>query len=226
MAFYFDVCVVTYRIFHRRTTESWLDIMLSNAEQERSLTHDVGNAKAAVVLAILAVVTYRHAKVHSPSGSGDVDSRKRQESDHFFRAAQQLTNSETGLPRLHSAQARLIQVLYLLQTSRMNQGWYVFGLTCQIISALGLHRRSNKKRSAATKANYISSQCRKRVFWVAYTIDQYLSVVFGRPRHWHDADIDQDFPDCINDEDMTARGPSPADAQEDCQVDAVVFHAK
>jgi hypothetical protein len=238
MNFYFDVCVVTYRILHRGITESWLDAMLFNQETGRSLTYGVGNGRAAIVLTIMAVVTYRRAKIMShenyetsPS-DGDIDLERLRQSDHFFCAARQLATSETGLPRLESAQARLIQVLYLLQTSRMNQGWYVFGMTCQIISALGLHRRGSKKRSAGLDIrmdrDYISSQCRKRVFWVAYTIDQYLSVVFGRPRNWHDEDIDQDFPDCINDEDMDAEGPANDrdHAEQDCHMDAVVFHAK
>jgi hypothetical protein len=54
----------------------------------------------------------------------------------------------------------------------------------------------------------------------------YLSVVFGRPRHYHDEDIDQDFPDCVNDEDMTPDAPSNAEPREDCHVEALIFHAK
>ncbi|KAM0534148.1 hypothetical protein D7B24_004802 [Verticillium nonalfalfae] len=112
----------------------------------------------------------------------------------------------------------------------MNQAWYIFGSTLPIVSALGLHRRSGGKRGTSgprsTSFDYIASQCRKRTFWVAYTIDKYLAVVFGRPRLYHDDDIDQDFPDEVNDEDMTPQGRAAHEPKMDCQVDSLICHAK
>ncbi|KAF9630708.1 fungal specific transcription factor domain-containing protein [Lasiodiplodia theobromae] len=112
----------------------------------------------------------------------------------------------------------------------MNQAWYVFGNAVQIISALGLHRKAGRKRNGAPTKNpssdYIKDQCRKRTFWVAYIIDKYLSVVLGRPRHYHDDDIDQDFPDLVNDADMTPQGRSSSEPLEDCHVEALILHAK
>ncbi|GAA3299377.1 hypothetical protein GCM10020218_088890 [Dactylosporangium vinaceum] len=150
------------------------------------------------------------------------------ESDALFCAAMQLTDSEMGFPRLESAQARLIQVLYLLQTSRMNKAWYTFGNAYQIISSLGLHRRQHRQPSTSfgERSDYIAHQCAKRVFWTAYTIDKYLSVVFGRPRLLHDDEIDQDFPDTVNDEEMGAHGPSTSDANEESHIISLIFHAK
>ena len=228
MNFYFDECVVTYRIFHRQTVMSWLETLISNAENSAPLTNELGHAKAAIILGILAVVTFRREKIRKAGSQSYDETSALAQSDPFFAASTSLTDAETGLPTLESAQARLIQVLYLLQTSRMNQGWYVFGTTALITSALGLHRRSNRNGNAGTSAvqNYIAVQSQRRVFWVAYTIDKYLSVVFGRPRHYRDEDIDQEFPDCVNDEDMTLHGPSPEDPKEDCYVDAVIFHAR
>ncbi|KAK2015956.1 hypothetical protein LZ32DRAFT_689309 [Colletotrichum eremochloae] len=52
-----------------------------------------------------------------------------------------------------------------------------------------------------------------RTFWKAYVLDKYLGVVLGRPRHFHDDDIDQGYPDRIDDEDMTAQGPVERIAQ-------------
>ncbi|RAL59819.1 hypothetical protein DID88_000448 [Monilinia fructigena] len=46
---------------------------------------------------------------------------------------------------------------------------------------------------------------RKRVFWCAYTLDNYLSAALGRPRTFHDDDIDQELPSCVNDSDLTSR---------------------
>ena len=227
MGFYFDTCVVTYRIFHRQTVFGWLNRLISNYEEGLPLTRDLGHGKAAIVLAILAVATFRREKIQSAAIRG-CDEDALLKSDPFFSAAVDLTDRETGLPRLESTQARLMQVLYLLQTSRMNQGWYVFGMTTQITSAQGLHRRTGRKRNGVSKSaqDYINLQCERRTFWVAYMIDKYLSVVFGRPRHFHDEDIDQEMPDCVNDEDMTPQGPSSTEPKEDCHVDAVIFHTR
>ncbi|KAK2764469.1 hypothetical protein FQN54_009164 [Arachnomyces sp. PD_36] len=227
MEFYFDVGVVTYRLLHRQTVFGWLDTLQANIQDSLAMPHKLGEAKASIILTIFAIVILRKEKIKDISGDHTWSLTW---SDQLFRKAIHLTDSETGLPRLESAQARLIQVLYLLQTSRMNQAWYVFGNAVQVIIALGLHRRSvrtwNKDSSKGHSRDYINVQCRKRTFWVAYTIDKYLGFVFGRPRHFHDDDIDQDFPDHVNDEDMTQQGPSSSEPLQDCHLDSLIFHAK
>lgn len=226
--FYFDTCVVTYRIFHRQTVGKWLEMFVKNYEEQRPITHSLGHARAAILLTIMAIASLRYEKVHKefPNESEEFHLRK---SDQLFYFAMKLTDLETGFPRLESAQARLIQVLYLLQTSRMNQGWYTLGNTFQITLSLGMHRRWDQKRDfpfTTRPQNYITTECFKRTFWAAYIIDRYLSVVFGRPRLYQDEDIDQHFPDSVNDEDMTPQRRSVSDDSGDCHVDALIYHAK
>ncbi|KAK1998774.1 fungal-specific transcription factor domain-containing protein [Colletotrichum falcatum] len=222
MRFYFDVCVVTYRCLHKGYVAEWFEALLANAQNNRPLHRDIGHAKAAIVMAILAIVTLRQSKVR---GVGSEQSSDLRRSDAYFCQALSLTEMEVGLPKLESAQSRILQGLYLLQTTRMNQAWYVFGSILPIVSALGLHRKSGRNRGSSDR-DYIVSQCRKRTFWVAYTIDKYLSVVFGRPRMYHDEDIDQDFPDCVNDEEMTPQGRTRGEPEMDCHVESLIFHAK
>ncbi|EED19183.1 C6 transcription factor, putative [Talaromyces stipitatus ATCC 10500] len=229
LSLYFDTCVVTYRIFHRQTVENWLEIFLKDREQNRQISYSLGNAKCAIILTVLAIAGFRNEKLKGGFYSGDNEALALRQNDRLFCVAMNLTDSEMGFPRLESAQARLVQVLYLLQTSRMNKAWYTFGSAYHIFSSLGLHRRRSRKQGVSFKSHssdYISLQCAKRVFWVAYTIDKYLSVVFGRPRFLHDEDIDQDFPDSINDEDMGPYGPLESEASEECHVDSLIFHAK
>lgn len=140
------------------------------------------------------------------------------------------------MPKLESAQARLLQVLYLLQTSRVNQAWYLLGTVSQIVSALGLHRNSKAAAAARPRPSYIQQQCGRRTFWVLYIIDVYLSVVLGRPRYLHDDNIDQEYPDSIADEDITPNGEAAAGAaatpmgnvqnKNDSPIGALVQHAK
>ncbi|KAK7428065.1 hypothetical protein QQZ08_005497 [Neonectria magnoliae] len=223
LGLYFDVCVATYRIFHRPTLEAWLGTIEKNVEEKRPIWHDIGRAKAAIVLVALAVATL-HQEKSKGFLSADDEARALRASDELFAISTRLADEETGYPKLESAQARLVHVLYLLTTSRFNRSWYVFGNALQLISALGLHRRANKRRRVS-RPDYIHTQCRIRTFWTAYVLDNYLGVIFGRPRHFHDDDIDQEFPDRVNDADMTVLGPRDENP-EDCQVDALIFHAR
>jgi hypothetical protein len=187
----------------------------------------LGRAKTAVVLSVLAIASFQKDKAEGDTGFSPVNEVTTQsQSDLLFIEASRLTQDETGVPQLESAQCRLIQVLYLLMSCRFNQAWYTFGHALQIISALGLHRRDDRKRPPTIqKREYIQEQCRKRTFWVAYTLDKYFGVIFGRPRHYHDEDIDQGFPDTVNDEDMTSDGPQ-APSSGDCHIESLVHHAR
>ncbi|RFN48391.1 hypothetical protein FIE12Z_7351 [Fusarium flagelliforme] len=224
--YYFENCVVTYRVLNQQYCLAWFEAVINNWHNGQPLETEVGHAKAAVVLTILAIASFRQHRITEQRSMPGV-SLLSQQSEQYFLAASDLTAQETGLPRLESAQARVLQVLYLLQTSRMNQAWYVFGNTVPIVTALGLHRKLGQYRNGGRQPiDYIISECRKRTFWVLYTLDKYLAVVFGRPRFYHDGDADQDFPDRVNDEDMTPQGPSPTEPSMDCHVDAVIFHAR
>jgi hypothetical protein len=66
-----------------------------------------------------------------------------------------------------------------------------------MILALGIHRRS--RGEANGDFDHVESECRKRTFWCAYNLDTYLSAALGRPRAFHDDDIDQEMPLCLDD---------------------------
>ncbi|KUL84180.1 hypothetical protein ZTR_07172 [Talaromyces verruculosus] len=229
LCFYFDTCVVTYQMFHRQTVETWLDTLLEDRENNRQISHSLGNAKCAILLTILAIARFRSGKLQDGYYSDENEAIALCETDRLFCTAMNLIDLETGFPRLESVQARLIQVLYLLQTSRMNKAWYAFGNAYHVLSSLGLNRRRSRKQNVSFKSmgnDFVTLQCAKRVFWVAYIIDKYLSVVFGRSRLLHDEDIDQEFPDYVNDEDMGPCGTVTSETLEDCHIDSLILHAK
>ncbi|PTB61872.1 hypothetical protein BBK36DRAFT_1130765 [Trichoderma citrinoviride] len=224
LTLYFDVCIATYRILHRPSTELWLSTMESNLRNGMPVWQTVGPAKAAIIYAVLASARFHREK---SKGYPIKDCQALRLGDHLFRFSMRLTELEKGYPRLESAQARIVQVLYLLTTSRFNYSWYIFGNALQLISALGLQRRADWRRRHKSAADYIEKQCSLRTFWTAYILDNYLGVVFGRPRHFHDDNIDQDLPDRINDENMSADGPiSDSDDRRGCNTDALVFHTR
>lgn len=222
---YFEVCVATYKPLHRGTVDAWYRVVICNIEHGLPLTDSLGNARVAALLGVLAISTFHRQK--SRGHSEDIPSLS--QSDAFFKVAANLIETETGEPQLESAQARLLQVFYLLMTCRMNQAWYIFGSLLQIISALGMHRRSRKEKLYPnSRSNYIHSQCRMRTFWSAYILDRYIGVVMGRPRHFHDKDIDQSHPDRVEDANMspTGRVQNESDDSEECHIDGFIWNIK
>lgn len=219
---YFDVCVATYKPLHRLTVQSWYEAVAANASAGQALQEGIGHARLATLFGVFAVATFHRQKSR---GFAD-DEASLAECDSLFQESTRLTDAEVGLPQLESAQARLVQVFYLLMTCRMNRAWYTFGTLLQIISALGMHRRDRRGRSDMSSQDYIYRQCRKRTFWTAYILDKYLGVVMGRPRHFHDDDLDQDYPDRVNDADMSMDGRGSHDDSNDCAIDAFVCNIK
>lgn len=67
--------------------------------------------------------------------------------------------------------------------------------------AIGLNR--NKRPDAKRGLSVVEAECRRRTFWCAYTLDAYLSIALGRPRSFHDDDIDTELPACVDDDQLT-----------------------
>lgn len=144
-------------------------------------------------------------------------------SERWYAASKYMTSLESGPPRLETIQARLGQCLYLLSSSRANECWYLFGTALQVVTALGLHRKVPPKLSKSG-CSYLELELRKRIFWSAYTLDKYLSIMFGRLRLLHDEDLDQELPDEMNDEDLLEEDPARRTGSPDSMMIASVLH--
>jgi hypothetical protein len=117
-------------------------------------------------------------------------------------AAEALLSKERGAVRLTSVQARLCQCLWLLGQSRINHCWSLLGTTARLAVAIALHRKADAGQISTSSC--IDLECRRRTFWSLYSLDHYLSTALGRPRIFHDDDIDQELPSCCDDEDIHA----------------------
>ncbi|KAJ6044434.1 uncharacterized protein N7446_002629 [Penicillium canescens] len=78
----------------------------------------------------------------------------------------------------------------------------------------------------AASENHLLKETGKRVFWCAYSLDIYLSAALGRPKIFHDEDIDQDLPACASDLQITTSAILPAFSPGQSVMLAPVFHAK
>lgn len=70
----------------------------------------------------------------------------------------------------------------------------------------------------------MDQQLRRRIFWTVYTLDRYISVIFGRPSLLHEDDVDQEFPDEVGDDDLLIDEPALRSGQRDQRMVAAAFH--
>ena len=170
---YFDFAMATYRFLHQPTVLAWHKRFHEGQKRGVSTLPPI---QEAILLVVFATGTlYNVDDAHTVLPDSDAPEGLRLTGEKYFQAAQRLIAKERGSVRLESVQARLASTLYLLNTSRLNQAWYLFGTASQLIIALGLHRKTSH-----IQKDYVLSECCKRSFWAAYTLDAYLSVKLGR----------------------------------------------
>lgn len=217
---YFDFASPTYRILHQGTVEEWVNLIFndrSGSFPSSETTPAIPPAAEAIILLICAIASLSS----SEEPTDQVNIGNLQQYEAYYQMAEQILAKDTGMPYLEFVQARFLSVLYLLGASRMNQAWFNFGPTVQLIMAIGLHR----KRMRSSSLSLISHECSKRVLWCSFTLDQYLSLILGRPRLLREEDIDQEYPTLVNDENLDAVQLS-SNSLRNCLMDAPVCHAK
>ncbi|KAF2676811.1 hypothetical protein K458DRAFT_178271 [Lentithecium fluviatile CBS 122367] len=185
---YFDFAAPTHRFLHRPTIEKLLDEFYETQGELRN--KEEAPAKMAVLLIVFA-----QGQAYMPEGNPDHEKSAR----YYFASEHQLSK-ERGAVRLASVQARLGQCFYLLTQSRINHCWSLFGTMAHLAFAIGLNR--GRRCDTSATVDYIDLESRRRLFWVAYTLDKYLAAALGRPRTFKDEDIDQELPAVVNDSDL------------------------
>ncbi|KAL3445820.1 fungal-specific transcription factor domain-containing protein [Aspergillus insuetus] len=189
---FFDFTMPIDRFFCPSTVEEWRRGFCETMGSMRNV-YD-GAAKQAALWMIFAM-----AQEHMPADPNDMDDDK---SVRYFLAAEyHLSKNRGGALSIITLQARLCQCFWLLSRSRVNHCWELFGTTARLALVLGLHR---KQRSSHPSGSRLDLDCRRRTFWSAYCLDNHLSITFGRPKVFHDDDIDQELPSGADDEDLIA----------------------
>lgn len=173
---YFDFAVPTHRFLHRPTIESWFEEFYDSM----GTMNNKDDAPAKIALLFMVFAQAREYMPQPVTIKANVSAR-------YFQVAEQQLQKERGEVRLTSVQARLAQCFYLLSKSRINHCWSLFGTMGHLALAIGL----NRNRRGESSGGQVDLECRRRVFWCAYTLDNYLSAALGRPRTFHDDDIDR-----------------------------------
>lgn len=198
---YFDFAVPTHRFLHRPTVEAWFEDLYTS-------TGCMSNRDEAPARTALLFMVFAQASLYMTEPATDSHHETMADvSSRYFLAAEHQLQKERGQVRLASVQARLAQCFWLLSQSRINHCWTLFGTTAHLALAIGLNR--GKKTEAQGRTGKIETECRRRTFWCAYTLDKYLAAALGRPRTFHEEDIDQELPSCIDDSDLEQAGVEP-----------------
>jgi hypothetical protein len=192
---FFEFASPTYRYMHEPSMQDWLERMYNKA--------DVPIATQACILLIFA-----SACVFTVDRYGDLvdaDHQGWDSSEMYYQKAEALLSQETGPPRLESVQARFAAVQYLLSSSRPNKALFTFGTMITLMQTLGIHRKQSEK-AGGSEIDSIVVEVRRRLFWCAFTLDKYLSIVMGRSPLLHVDFTNQALPMIVNDEDLTLEG--------------------
>ncbi|EXJ65464.1 hypothetical protein A1O7_01805 [Cladophialophora yegresii CBS 114405] len=210
---YFDFSVPVDRFLHRRTVEEWLDEFYDTAGSFRN-NQEEAPARTALLFMIFALAQ----DLLDPQPNSETTDMSIQ----YFLAADHQLSRERGVVRLVSVQARLCQCLWLLSRSRINHCWSLFGTTAHLALAIGLNR--NRHADPAAGVNYVEIECQCRTFWAGYCLGSYLSTALGRPRTFHDDDIDQELPSCVDDRDIYRDRSTPSTSPEQTLMYAPVAY--
>ncbi|KAI9932472.1 hypothetical protein ASPWEDRAFT_22249 [Aspergillus wentii DTO 134E9] len=213
---YFEFASPTYRILHQATVDSWVDAFYSQESPSCPLP---AATQSALLMVFATAVMFR---VDSNGRLRDADEEGWRHSEIYFTMAEQRLSYEAGAPTLRSVQSRFLMVLYFLCSSRANRAWFTFGTMVQLMMCLGLHRKQSVSEWATP--DHIVLECQKRIFWCAYTLDKYLSLILGRPRLLQDEDVDQELPTAVNDDDLKAMESRPQPTK-DCVMNAPILHS-
>ncbi|EGE79876.1 C6 transcription factor [Blastomyces gilchristii SLH14081] len=115
----------------------------------------------------------------------------------YFKAGRQLLDI-TECRDLTSLQTVCFMILFLQSSANISTCYSYIGIALRASLRLGLHR------SVSANFNPIELETRKRVFWVVRKMDVHVSTILGLPSMLSEDDIDQEYPQAIDDEFITA----------------------
>jgi hypothetical protein len=212
---FFEFASPTYRYMHEPTQKDWLEHIYNKT--------DVPLAAQACILLIFA-----SASVFTVDRHGDIinaDHQGWESSEMYYQKAETLLSQETGPPRLESVQARFAAVQYLLSSSRPNKALFTCCTMVQLMQMVGIHRKQSE-RAGNPGSDSIPVEIHRRLFWCAFTLDKYLSIVMGRMPLLTVDYTNQTLPMIIDDEDLKSAGVRQQKASHgrDCVLHATISH--
>ncbi|THV03738.1 hypothetical protein K435DRAFT_247672 [Dendrothele bispora CBS 962.96] len=113
----------------------------------------------------------------------------------YFRQIKLFPQNFMTVPSLYDLQLICIAVFFLQATSTPEACWTLVGCGIRLAQEVG----ANQRRSGDTRPT-VEGELWKRVFWMLYVIDVYVSDILGRPMATSVDDFDLDLPIECDDE--------------------------
>ena len=123
---------------------------------------------------------------HAPAQDANED---RETWDYFQNAFAVVSQLMTMHVTLWSVQALLGMALVIQGTPNQGPVSLLTSAAIKLAHRMGLHRRTNNPNLSPAQIEE-----RKRVFWIAYSLDKDLSLQMSQPSTQDDDDMDVDFP--------------------------------
>lgn len=121
---------------------------------------------------------------------------------------------------LEDLQALALIVQHMRAFPKPGRGWLMARYVMSLCIEVGLHRSINKWNPGGEKPNYIDVEVRKRVFWCMMAMESSLAAKLGRPITLREGDYDAEYPERIDDNEITETGIQKTLAPEDeCTLD-------
>ncbi|CAL3964880.1 hypothetical protein PZA11_002220 [Diplocarpon coronariae] len=162
---------------------------------------DAENRFLPLLYMVLALGSMFHTKSGQDSGEPAQNTFKNSldQGLKYFKAARNMIDI-TDCRDLTSLQTVIFMTLFLQSSSNLGTCYSYIGIALRAGLRMGLHR------SLAEHFNPIERETRRRVFWVIWKLDTFVSALLGFPQMLSYDDIDQELPIEVDDEYITKDG--------------------
>ncbi|KAK6456543.1 transcriptional regulator [Scheffersomyces xylosifermentans] len=120
---------------------------------------------------------------------------------YFLEARKLIDISNVG--DISSIQTIVMMIMYLQCSARLSTCYSYIGIALRSALKEGLHRNLSIFHNSRRKLDPIEVDTRKRLFYTIYKMDIYINSLLGLPRSINEDEFDQDFPEELDDENIT-----------------------
>ncbi|CAG8960070.1 hypothetical protein HYFRA_00010548 [Hymenoscyphus fraxineus] len=178
---YFDKVHPNYLLFHKSTFQNRYELMWNHPNL---LMRDV---EPGWICCVFMMLVFGAQTLESQNVPHSVQIQK-----HYLDLVQARMHQLVSATTLINVQALLLLQLYQHNCTERNSAFMLLGCASIMAMALGMHREGT-----SGGFNKLEREVRKRVWWTAYSFEQYQCAILGRPCAIDDSEVNVQFPDEI-----------------------------
>ncbi|PGH03705.1 hypothetical protein AJ79_07287 [Helicocarpus griseus UAMH5409] len=137
--------------------------------------------------------------------TGEVDGQPTVKSNlediEYYSQSSKYHNDVMAANNLATMQYQELLTLWFLYTGKRSFAFQMTGSMTRLALELGLHRHTRRFHF-----DPLQTELRKRVFWVCYMLDNFVSAIHGLPKSFRDQDIDVELPSDVDDDFVNSSG--------------------